>query len=113
MNDAILSWQKQTVAGATPTGYVVNWTYNGTALAPQTVPVTAAGDASGYSLDFATANPTVTVSPGDVIGATIDTVDATNNLQSAAVPSVPATVTEPAAPPVAPGPPQNVTLVLA
>jgi hypothetical protein len=111
MLDAIAAWQKPTVG--TPTGYYVAWTYNGAALAPQLVPATAAQDVAGYSLDFATANPTITVAPGDIIGASIQAVDATDTLSGPITPTVPPTVTEPAAPPPAPGPVVNPTLTLA
>ena len=109
MNDATVSWSAS-LAG-TPTGYVVQWSQNGTPIPPNTVAANSAQDTSGYSQDFATANPLVAVNPGDVIGVTVQAVDATNNLSSSAVPSTPPTVTEPTAP-VAPGDPQNVTLVL-
>jgi hypothetical protein len=110
-NDATLSWDAS--ATGSPTSYSVIWTYNGTAQPAQSVAATAAQDASGYSLDFATSNPTITVKGGDVIGATVQAVDATQTPPgtSPVVPSVPPTVTEPTTP-VAPGPPQNVTLVL-
>lgn len=106
MNDATLAW------GASPsnsvTGYSVTWIYNGAAQPTQTVPRTAALDASGYTSDFATSNPTITVQGGDVIDATVTAVDATHNLSS--TPVTPPAVTEPIA---APEPAQNVTLVLA
>lgn len=114
MNDATLSWQAS--ATGMPTAYVVNWTYNGTAIAPQTIPATTAQNAAGYSIGFAASNPTITVAPGDVIGATVQADDVPDSLVSAVVASTPATVTEPAPPPpppTPPGPPQNVTLTLA
>lgn len=116
MNDAILSWNAST--SGNPTSYRVMWIYNSTAQLVQLVPRTSAQDASGYSLDFATSNPAVTVSPGDVIGASMDAFDGVNNLASATV-SVPSVtvlgVTVPAVPPppLAPSVPQNVQLVLA
>jgi hypothetical protein len=110
MLDATVSWGAS--ASGTPTSYSVVWSYNGTAQAPISVTANAAQDTSGYSLDFATSNPTVAVKAGDVIGATVQAIDATNSLSSAIVPSVPPTVTEPVVP-VPPGPPQNVTLALA
>lgn len=109
MNDATLTWTKSLTG--TPTSYSVVWTQNGVALPAVPTPVSASSDVTGYSQDFATANPTVTLAPGDVVGATITAVDATNNLSSAATPSVPATVTLPVSP-VAPGVPQNVVLAL-
>jgi hypothetical protein len=109
MNDATLTWTKSLTG--TPTSYSVIWTQNGTALPAVSTPASAGADTSGYSQDFATANPTVTVNPGDVIGATVQAIDATNSLSSAVTPSVPANVTIPATP-VAPGIPQNVVLAL-
>lgn len=108
--DATLSWDAS--ATGTPTSYAVIWTYNGTAQAPISVTQNAAQDASGYSLDFASSNPTITVKAGDVIGASVQAIDATNSLSSAVVISTPPTVTEPTTP-VAPSVPQNVTLALA
>lgn len=108
MNDAIFSWLKG--LSGTITGYLVTPTRNGSALPAITVPATAAGDAGGYSLDFANSTG-VAPQPGDVIGGTVLTLDATDSLQSAAVSFVPASVTIPLAP-VAPGVPQSPTLVL-
>lgn len=108
--DASLSWQAS--AAGTPTSYTVVWSHNGTAQPPITVPATAAQDASGYSQDFASANPTITVAAGDVIGATVTAVDGVHSLSSAVQPSTPPTVTEPTEP-VPPSVPLNVTLVLA
>lgn len=107
MNDATLSWSKS--ATGTPTSYQVTWTYNGTAQSPYKVPASAAQDASGYSQDFATANPTLTARAGDVIGATVQALDETNGLSSGVVTA--SSVTIPTTP-VAPGDPQNVQLVL-
>ncbi len=108
MNDATVSWTKSLTG--TPTGYSVVWTVNGTANPAITVPATNASDIGGYSLDAANSLG-VTFNPGDSIGATVQAVDAINNLNSAIVPSSPATVTIPTTP-VAPGDPQNVALVL-
>jgi hypothetical protein len=108
MNDATLTWNKSLTGS--PTGYIVIWTVNGTAKPPVTVPATNAGDLVGYSLDAANSLG-VTFNPGDAIGATVQATDAINNLQSAVVPSSPASVTIPTAP-VAPGDPQNVALAL-
>lgn len=110
MNDAIVSWQKTTVG--TPTSYSVVWTQNGISLPPVSVSVTSAQDAAGYSLDFGTSQPGVSVKPGDVIGATIQAIDAANSLSGPVTPSVPASVTVPSAP-VAPGAPTDVVLSLA
>lgn len=109
--DATLAWKAS--ATGSPTSYSVVWTYNGTAQPPQTVAASAAQDAAGYSFDFVTSNPTIVVKGGDIIGATVEAVDASQTppLDSPIVPSSPATVTEPTAP-IPPGPPQNVTLVL-
>jgi hypothetical protein len=93
-------------ATGAPTTYSAVWTQNGTALPAVSVPVVS-GQAT-YSLDFA-ASTGKTINPGDVIGATVQALDSVNNLQSAIVPSVPATVTIPTGP-VPPGPPLNVTL---
>ena len=106
MNDATLTWQ----ASPSPntTGYQVTWNYNGINQPSMVVPRTAAQDGSGYSSDFATANPTIiTVQGGDVIDATVIALDATNNLQS--TPVTPPAVVEPLSPP---DPPANVQLVL-
>ena len=113
MLDATLTWDAATTGPTTgvPTGYVVVWTYNGAAQTPVTVPANAAQDASGYSLDFGTTNPTLTVKAGDTIGATVQTIDAANNLLGPVVPSTPTSVTEPTTP-VAPGPALNVVLTL-
>jgi hypothetical protein len=108
VNDAIYSWLKG--ATGTITGYLVTPTRNGTPLTPITVPATAAQDVAGYSLDFANATG-VTPSPGDVIGGTVLTLDATDSLQSAAVNFNPSAVTIPSSP-VAPGVPQTPTLTL-
>lgn len=105
MNDATLKWSASPSSNVT--GYSVVWTYNGTAQPPQSVPRTAALDASGYTLDFATSNPSIAVQGGDVLGASITAVDATDNLASTAV--TPPAVTEPV---MAPLPPVNVALVL-
>ncbi len=110
MNDATVTWTMTTTG--TPTGYSVVWTRNGTALPAILVPATAAQDAAGYSLDFVTSEPAITVAPGDVIGATVQALDAVNGLSGPITPSVPATVTIPATP-VAPGAPGNVVLALA
>jgi hypothetical protein len=107
MLDATLSWKPAKTG--TPTGYSVVWSYNGTALAPQKIPATAAADAAGYSLDFANANPTITVKAGDIIGASVQTLDDANGLMASPVSAPP--VTEPTAP-VPPGPAEEVTLVL-
>jgi hypothetical protein len=104
MNNATLSW-KASLSG-NPTAYQVTWGYNGVAQPVQNVPRTAGQDASGYSLDFASANPTITVKPTDVIGASIVAYDAVNNISSAVI--TPPTVTIP----TPPGDPQNVLLVL-
>jgi hypothetical protein len=109
MNDAIVSWSKA-LTGAI-TGYAVVWTQNGNPLPAVVVPATAQQDAQGYSSDFTTATG-VTPKPGDVLGASVATLDATDSLESAVVASTPATVTIPLPPPVAPGVPQNVTLAL-
>jgi hypothetical protein len=108
MNDATVSWMKSLTG--TPTGYIVVWTVNGTAKSPITVPATNAGDFSGYSLD-ASNSLGVVFSPGDKIDATVQATDSINNLVSAVVSSTPPEVIIPSTP-VAPGIPQNVTLVL-
>lgn len=110
MLDAIVSWGAS--ATGAPTSYQVRWTYNGSQMAAVNVPRTAALDASGYSLDFATSNPTITVKGGDQISAIVRAVDSVNNLQSDYVATVPATVTIPA-PPAPPSVPQNPVLALA
>jgi|HubBroStandDraft_2_1064218.scaffolds.fasta_scaffold30817_3 hypothetical protein len=109
MNDATLTWAA--AASGVPTGYVVTWSINGSALPSVTVPQTAAQDTSGYSQDFISATGR-TPAPGDTIGATVQAVDATGKyLPSAVVTSTPASVTVPAAP-VQLGPPVNVVLAL-
>lgn len=107
MPDATLSWQPA-VTG-TVTGYQVTWMYKTVAQPPISVPRTAASDAAGYVRDFDSDNPTIHPVAGDVIDATIVTVDATDNLMS--TPVTPPAVTIPTPPPPPPpGPPQNVTL---
>ena len=78
------------------TRYVVVFTVNGVA---QTVFVPAAGPYSA----------SVSVSPNDVVSATAYALDATDNLQSIVVASVPASITVPPAPLA---PPSNVALSL-
>ena len=69
-------------------GYLVYWTHNGTLIAPVAVPQTAQGDVGGYSLDFGSSDPTITVQPGDVVGAAVASVSAKFNLQSPQIVSV-------------------------
>jgi hypothetical protein len=109
--DATLAWQASPSDNVN--SYLVTFTYNGAAQPSVSVPRTAAQDSGGYTLDFATSNPSLTVAAGDVIGAWIVAVDTADNLTSAAV--TPPSVTEPTPPPpppAAPLPPQNVTLTL-
>lgn len=108
MNDATFTWTKSLTG--TPTAYLVVWSRNGTALPSVSVAANSASDASGYSSDFKVATG-VTPSAGDQISATVQAFDQPNNLFSAVVPSVPATVTIPTSP-IAPGDPQAVSLVL-
>lgn len=108
-NNPTVSWTKSLTG--TPTQYTVKWTVNGSVVGSPVVPVTAAQDASGYTLDFASSVPGVTLNPGDQISVTVKADDVPNNLHSEEVASTPPTVTIPTAP-VPPGPPQGVTLAL-
>jgi len=109
MSDATVTWNPTTTG--TPTAYLVAWSQNSIALPAISVPVSAQQDASGYSNDFATSNPTVALNPGDTLAVTVQAVDTKNNLQGPVTPSVPASVQIPTAP-VAPGSPTNVVLAL-
>jgi hypothetical protein len=110
MNDATLTFSANNATG-TPTGYLVVWSQNGTALPPVTIPQTAAQDASGYTSDFTSATG-VTPAPSDTLGATVQAIDSANSaINSVVVPSTPATVTVPAVTPQL-SPPANVALAL-
>jgi hypothetical protein len=108
MNDATVSWTRSLTG--TPTGYIVTWSRGGTPLPSILIPASSAQDSTGYSSDFVTATGIV-LSPGDVLGATVQAFDSVNNLKSSVVVSSPPTVTIPIVL-VAPGDPQNVKLVL-
>lgn len=105
MNDAIVTWKAD--PSKKVTGYNVTWAYNGVAQPPVAVPRTAQGDQSGYSLDFATSQPTITVGEGDTISPQVESVDSVNNRTSPEIASVPASITEPL---VALAGPSNVVL---
>ena len=107
-NNPTLTWQKSPSSNVE--NYQVQWIYNSANAALVNVPQSATGDASGYSTDFVSQNPTVTLKGGDVVSCSIIAQDTVNNLASA--PITPAAVTIPTAP-TAPQPPQNVVLALA
>lgn len=109
MSDVTVAWVAS--PSASTTNYLVTYTVNGTAQTQVSVPRTSAQDSGGYSSDINSALPSLTLNPGDVVGASVAANDSVNNLQSAAIPSVPATVTIPTVP-VAPAPPSNVVLSL-
>jgi hypothetical protein len=102
--DLTVSWTKPLIG--TATSYNVIWIYDNTFLPPISVPSTAAGDAGGYTLDFNTSEPTITLSPGDAVNVQVIAVDATDNAVSTTVSAGPVII------PLVIGPPQNVTLVL-
>lgn len=110
--DAMVSWDADPALPpvAPITNYLVTWTQNGTALPTVSVPSTSALDASGYTLDFTTSTG-ITPVGGDVIGATVQSVNSVGS--SPAIPSVPPTITEPVIPPTPTMPtgPVSVTLV--
>ena len=108
MNDVTASWDASPSNNVT--GYQLVYTQNGTALPAVTIARTAALDASGYTSDFAAATG-VTPNPGDVIGASLVVVDATDKLQGPTQNPTPETVTIPTAP-VAPQAAPNFTLAL-
>lgn len=107
--DVTVTWDKTNTG--TPTNYLVVWNYNGGDLSPVSVPVTAQQDVDGYSLDFATSQPSTPLKPGDTVGATVQAYDGLNNLGGPTTPSTPATITLPVTP-IAPGAPQNVVLAI-
>lgn len=89
--------------------YVVNWMYNGNPVNPANIPVTPSADSAGYITDFNSANPTIVLKVGDVVGMSVVAVDTVNNLTSTPMIPTPPTITIPA---TAPSPPINGTLVL-
>jgi hypothetical protein len=91
--DPTVSWFKD--PSPVVSGYLVYWSYNGAAIPPFAVPQSAQSDAGGYSLDFGSSNPTITVQPGDTIGAAVASVSQKFNLQSPQIVATPPTVTEP------------------
>ena len=104
--DAILAWQ----ASPSPNvnSYAATFTIDSVAQPVVSVPRTAALDASGYTIDVASACPGATIVGGSVIAASLVAVDSVDSLSSA--PVVPLSVTEPVS---APLPPTAVTLTLA
>jgi len=105
--NAFLRWPKSPSSNVN--AYSVAWSLNGAAAAVVQVPQSAAGDASGYQTDFNSGNPSTTLKSGDVVGATVASVDTVDNLSSAPLVPTPATVTEPQQ---APDPPPSATLTL-
>lgn len=102
-----VTWHKSPSLNVT--GYLVAWTLNGTPVGTGTVAQANNLDSAGYSAQFGTLNPTVTLKANDVVGVTVQTVDAVNSLSSSVVVSAPTTLTIPA---TAPEPPVNVVLSL-
>jgi len=88
--------------------YTLTWMRNGAALPPVTIPQSAALDATGYTADFNSNNPTVTLAPGDVVTASVVANDTVDSLNSTPTVSTPLTI--PIPPPVAPVPVASVTL---
>ena len=103
--DPIARWVKSPSSNVEQ--YTIAWTYNGGAAGTSTVPQSAAGDASGYSSDWATSNPTITPTAGDVLSCSIVAVDTVNHLTSTPLNLGPLTI-----PATAPAPPASGTLTL-
>jgi hypothetical protein len=105
--DPVLRWTKSPSPNVEQ--YGVAWLLNGSAVGTIMIPQSAAMDTSGYSTDFAAANPTVTLAGGDTVSASVAAMDVTDSLNSAPVSAGPLTI--PTVPTV-PQPPVNVTLTL-
>ncbi len=93
--------------GAVIANYIVMWSLNGNMLGLHVVPSTPEGDTNGYLRFFALDNPSVTLVPGDVVGASVQTEDGIGQ-KSAWTDATPHTVPEPT--PNPPPPPVNVSL---
>lgn len=107
MANATLTWSKSPSSNVNK--YTISWTLDGNPAAVVDVPQSASGDSGGYSTDFNSGNPGVTLKGGDVVDCTIVAVDTVNGLTS--TPVTPPAVTVPT-PPAAPEPPAGVALVL-
>jgi hypothetical protein len=104
--DPVVRWDASDSAGVT--SYSVGWSRNGAAAgAPVSVPQSSAGDSGGYSSDWNSANPGVTLTAGDVLIASVAAINATTGLSSAPAPSNSLTI--PTAP-TPPDPPSSVVL---
>ena len=104
MANAKLTWTKSPSSSVNQ--YSVQWMLDNNPAAQVPVPSSTNGDASGYSTDFNSGNPGVTLNNGDIVGATLTAVDTINNLQSTPVTPSPITISIP----TAPSPPENVVL---
>jgi hypothetical protein len=100
--DATLAFPASVPTNGTPNSYLVTWLYGAAggppvAQTPISIPQSAAQDLTGYTSDFGSAFPSITLAPGDTLGATVVAVDATNAALNSP-PVVAPTVTIPAAP---------------
>lgn len=112
MSNVIASWPAS-VPGPNlgkVTGYNVVWTLNGAPAATVTVPQSASGDSGGYTADFNSGNPGVTLAAGDVVDCTVVAADTTDSLLSPPDTAPPITIPVPLQPPAAVA---SVTLTLA